>query len=157
VRFRADNYLIDHRLKVENRQRVPQSAELQLAWIAPAEPSKDMPEKFQGQHPIRVVRLADGSVHREVLAKSVDFSGPRQWIGVESEWYLPALIPKSPGMLLSEAKATEAKADTPKPVELAQVGVRIPLSALKPGEIWEGEVQSYLGPKEHDRLKAVGV
>jgi YidC/Oxa1 family membrane protein insertase len=28
---------------------------------------------------------------------------------------------------------------------------------LKPGEVWEGEVQSYLGPKEHDRLKAVGV
>ena len=157
VRFRADDYLIDHRLKVENRQKVPQNAELQLAWIAPAEPSKDAPEKFQGQHPIRVVRLADGSVHREVLAKSTDFSGAGQWIGLESEWYLTALIPKSAGILLSESKATEPKADAPKPVELAQIGVRIPLTDLKPGEVWEGEVQSYLGPKEHDRLKAVGV
>ena len=157
LRFQSDSYLIDHRLKVENRQSVPQSAELQLAWIAPAEPSKDAPEKFQGQHPIRLVRLADGSVHREVLAKSADFSGPGQWIGLESEWYLTALIPKSPGMLLSEAKVSEARADAPKPIEFGQVGIRIPLSALKPGEIWEGELQTYLGPKEHDRLKAVGV
>jgi len=156
LRFLADSYVIEHRLKVENRQAVPQSAELQLAWIAPAEPSKDVPEKFQGQHPIRVVRLADGSVHREVLAKSVDFSGPGQWIGFESEWYLTALIPKSAGMLLSEAKLSEPKADAPKPGDLSQVAVRIPLSDLKPGQIWEGEIQSYLGPKEHDRLKAVG-
>ena len=157
LRFHADSYVIDHRLKIENRQTVPQSAEVQLAWAAPAEPSKDGPEKFQGQHPIRLVRLADGSVHREVLAKSVDFAGPGQWIGLESEWYLTALIPRSPGMLLAEAKATEAKPDVPKPVELGQVGLRIPLSALKPGEIWEGQLQSYLGPKEYDRLKAVGV
>lgn len=157
LRFHADSYVIDHRLKVENRHAVPQTAELQIAWAAPAEPSKDIPEKFQGQHPIRVVRLADGSVHREVLAKSVDFSGPGQWIGLESEWYLTALIPKSPGMLLAEAKASAPQPDAPKPIDLSQVGVRIPLSALKPGEIWEGELQSYLGPKEYDRLKAVGV
>src|SRR5678816_28764 len=152
----AEGDVIEHGLKVENRQGVPQGAERQLAWIAPAEPSKDAPEKFQGQHPIRVVRLADGSVHREVLARSVDFSGPGQWIGLESEWYLTALIPKSAGMLLSEAKLSEPKADAAKPVDLSQVAVRIPLSDLKPGQIWEGEIQSYLGPKEHDRLKAVG-
>ncbi len=156
LQFHADSYLIDHRLKVENRQTVPQSAQVQIAWAAPAEPSKDTPEKFQGQHPIRVVRLADGSVHREVLAKTGEFSGAGQWIGLESEWYLTALIPKSPGMLLVEAKATQPQGEAAKTADVAQVGLEIPLSALKPGEIWEGQLQTYLGPKEYDRLKAVG-
>ncbi len=157
LRFHADSYVIDHRLKVENRQTVPQSAEVQIGWAAPAEPSKDAPEKFQGQHPIRVVRLADGSVHREVLAKSTDFSAAGQWIGLESEWYLTALIPKSPGMLLVEAKGSEPHGEASKPTDVAQVALKIPLLALKPGEAWEGELQTYLGPKEYDRLKAVGV
>jgi YidC/Oxa1 family membrane protein insertase len=157
LRFHADSYLVDHQLKVENRQAVPQSAEIVLAWAAPIEPPKDTPERFQGQHPIRVVRLADGSVHREVLAKGAEFNGTGQWIGLESEWYLTALIPRSPGMLLVEARIAEPGPDPSRPVDLSQIAVRIPLSSLKPGQIWEGQVQTYTGPKEYDRLKAVGV
>jgi YidC/Oxa1 family membrane protein insertase len=157
LRFHADSYLVDHQLKIENRQTVPQTADILLAWAAPLELPKDTPERFQGQHPIRVVRLADGSVHREIFAKSAEFNGPGQWIGLESEWYLTALIPRSPGMLLTEAKVSETRADAAKPVELSQVGLRVPLSSLKPGQIWEGQIQSYMGPKEYDRLKAVGV
>ena len=157
LRFHADSYLVDHQLKVENRQTVPQTADILLAWAAPLEPPKDTPERFQGQHPIRVVRVADGSVHREIFAKSAEFNGPGQWIGLESEWYLTALVPRSPGMLLTEAKVSETRADAAKPVELSQVGLRIPLSSLKPGQSWEGQIQSYMGPKEYDRLKAVGV
>ena len=116
LRFHAESYLVDHQLKVENRQAVAQSAEIVLGWRAPVEAPKDIPERFQGQHPIRVVRLADGSVHREVFAKGAEFSGPGQWIGLESEWYLTAIIPRSPGMLLSETKTGETRADAPKPV-----------------------------------------
>jgi YidC/Oxa1 family membrane protein insertase len=157
LRFHADTYVVEHQLKVENRHSVPQSAEIVMAWTAPVELPKDAPEKFQGQHPIRIVRMAGGSVHREVLAKTTEFSGPGQWIGLESEWYLAALIPRSPSVLLAESKLSEPRADAPKPLELSQVALRIPLAALKPGESWRGEVQSYIGPKEHDRLKAVGV
>jgi YidC/Oxa1 family membrane protein insertase len=157
LRFHADTYVVEHQLKVENRHSVPQSAEIVIAWTAPVELPKDAPEKFQGQHPIRIVRMAGGSVHREVLAKTTEFSGPGQWIGLESEWYLAALIPRSPSVLLAESKLSEPRADAPKPLELSQVALRIPLAALKPGESWRGEVQSYIGPKEHDRLKAVGV
>src|SRR5258705_263583 len=156
LRFHAESYVVDHQRKVENRQAVAQSAEIVLGWMASVEPPKDTPERFQGQHPIRVVRLADGSVHREVFAKSAEFSGRAQWIGLESEWYLTAMIPRSPGILLSEAKISETRVDAPKPVELSQVGLRIPLSSLRPGQVWEGQVQSYIGPKEYDRLKAVG-
>ncbi|MGH7253453.1 MAG: membrane protein insertase YidC, partial [Nitrospiraceae bacterium] len=43
------------------------------------------------------------------------------------------------------------------PLELSQVGLRGALPSLKPGQTWEGQAQSYIGPKEYSRLKAVGV
>ena len=155
LRFHVDSYLVDHHIKVENRHAVAQSAEMLVAWTAPVEPPKEA-ERFQGQHPIRVVRMAAGHVHREVLAKTAEFSGEGQWIGLESEWYLTALIPRSPGIQLSEMKVTEARADAPKPLELSQVALRMALPSLKPGEVWEGRVQTYIGPKEHGQLKAIG-
>jgi YidC/Oxa1 family membrane protein insertase len=104
-----------------------------------------------------VVRLVDGSVHREVLAKIGEFNGPGQWIGLESEWYLTALIPRSEGFRLGESKVAETQADAPKPFEFGQIALQTSLPALTPGQSWEGQAQSYLGPKEYDRLKAVGV
>jgi YidC/Oxa1 family membrane protein insertase len=156
LRFHADSYVVDHRIKVENRHSQAQSAEVVMAWQAAVELPKDTPEKFQGQHPIRVVRLVDGSVHREVLAKISEFSAPGHWIGLESEWYLTALIPRSDGFRVGESKVTETRADIPKPIEFGQVALHATLPALTPGQSWEGQAQSYLGPKEYDRLKAVG-
>jgi len=156
LRFHPDSYVIDHHLKVENRQSQAQTAEVVMAWQAPVELPKDAPEKFQGQHPIRIVRLIDGAVHRELLAKIGEFNGPGQWIGLESEWYLTAMIPRSEGFLVGESKATETRPDGQKPLELGQVALRTTLPALNPGQTWEGQAQTYLGPKEYDRLKAVG-
>ena len=157
LRFHADSYVVDHNLKVENRHNQAQSAEVAMAWLAGVELPKDTPEKFQGQHPVRIVRLVDGSVHRELLVKTSEFNGPGQWIGLESEWYLTALIPRSPGFRLAESKVEETRADAPKPLEFSQVALKATLPALDPGQSWEGQAQSYLGPKEYDRLKAVGV
>lgn len=156
LRFHGDSYVIDHRLKVENRQGQAQTAEIVMAWQAAIELPKDTLERFQGQHPIRIVRLVDGAVHRELLAKIGEFNGPGQWIGLESEWYLTAMIPRSEGFRLAESKASEPRPDVPKPIELGQVALRTTLPLLNPGQSWEGQVQTYLGPKEYDRLKAVG-
>jgi YidC/Oxa1 family membrane protein insertase len=156
LRFHAGSYVVDHNLKVENRHTQAQSAEVAMAWQAPVELPKDTPEKFQGQHPIRIVRLVNGSVHRELLAKTAEFNGLGQWIGLESEWYLTALIPRSPGFRVEESRVAETRADLPKPVEFSQVALITTLPALSPGQSWEGQAQSYLGPKEYDRLKAVG-
>ncbi len=157
LRFRADNYVIEQDIKVENRHTVAQSAQILSPWRAPIEPPKDVTEKFQGQHPIRVVQMTQGSVQREVLAKIGDRAGDGQWVALESEWYLAALIPRSPGFQLVEAKLSESKPDQPKPVELAQIALRASLPQLQPGQAWEGRAELYLGPKEHDRLKAIGV
>ena len=63
--FRDDSYLVEQDIKVQNRHTIAQSAEIILPWRAPVEWPKEMGEKFQGQHPIRTVRLAGSSAIRE--------------------------------------------------------------------------------------------
>src|SRR5712692_3417248 len=147
LRFRADGYQFDREIRVENRNRAPQTAEIALGWLALVSKDKETTEKFQGQHPTRVVRSVNGSARREELAKTSDLVGEGLWIGLESEWYLSALVPRSPGFRLAEAKANDG----------VQVALRTALPNLGPGESWEGRVLVYVGPKEYARLKALGV
>jgi len=157
LRFRADSYVVEHDIKVENLHSVAQSAELGLEWIAQLEWPKDQAEKFQGQHPTRSVRLAGGAARREELAKLANHRGGADWVGLESEWYLAALIPKSGNFEVIEAKQADTTGGAAKPVEVAEVGLRTTLPSLNPGQAWEGRVLTYIGPKEYDRLKAIGV
>jgi YidC/Oxa1 family membrane protein insertase len=147
LRFRADNYTVERVIRVENRSPTAQSADLALAWRAPVEWPKDRAEQFQGQHPIRVVGLLQEGLRREDFAQATTRLADGTWIALESEWYLSALIPKSPGFKLVEAKVNGT----------TQVGVRVTLPKLQPGQAWEGTVLSYVGPKEYDRLKAFGI
>jgi len=145
--FRADDYSLDRRIRVENRGRTAQEATIVISLTAPVTWPKDVHERFQGQHPTRVVRLVNGSVRHEELGKILDFVADGKWIGFESEWYLSALVAQSPGFLLAEGKAGDA----------AHAGLRAALPVLEPGQAWDGRVLGYLGPKEYDRLKAYGV
>src|SRR6266508_1889781 len=83
LRFRADSYVVEHEIKVENRHTVAQSADIMLGWTAPVEWPKDRDQRFQGQHPIRTVRLVGGSAQREDLAKVGSYQGPGAWVGRE--------------------------------------------------------------------------
>jgi YidC/Oxa1 family membrane protein insertase len=146
LRFRANGYDVERVLRVENRGRSAQAAEMVIGWSAPLTWPKDVTEKFQGQHPTRVVRAVDGHAVHGDIAKIADLSGDGQWIGLESEWYLTALVPQTPGFKLVEAKAGDT----------ALVALRAALPTLEPGKSWEGRVLAYIGPKEYDRLKALG-
>jgi YidC/Oxa1 family membrane protein insertase len=143
----ADGYDVDRAIRVENRNRAPQTAEIVLGWSAPVTWPKDITEKFQGQHPTRVARSVNGNARREELAKVTDLVGEGRWIGLESEWYLSALVPRSAGFRLAETKAND----------MVQVALRATLPTLGPGETWEGRVLVYVGPKEYERLKSLGV
>jgi YidC/Oxa1 family membrane protein insertase len=147
LRFRANDYDVERVISVENRGRTVQEATIVIMWSAPLTWPKDITEKFQGQHPTRVVRSANGSVQHEELAKIADFIGDGQWVGLESEWYLAALVPQTPGFRLAEGKAGDS----------VQAGLRVTLPSLEPGKSWDGRVLSYVGPKEYYRLKALGV
>jgi|KBSSwiStaDraftv2_1062776.scaffolds.fasta_scaffold39498_2 YidC/Oxa1 family membrane protein insertase len=154
--FHADSYVVEQSIKVENRHSVAQSAEIILPWRAPVEWPKELGEKFQGQHPIRTVRLAGGSVIREDVHSVAERRAEGSWIALESEWYLAALIPQGSGWHLSERKISQNVPGQAKPRELVQIEVRTTLPVLEPGQAWEGKVTIYVGPKEHARLKGVG-
>ncbi|HEY7435946.1 MAG TPA: membrane protein insertase YidC [Methylomirabilota bacterium] len=164
LRFRADTYVVEHELKVENRHTVAQSVELAQIWSAPAEWPKEQ-EQFAGARPIHVVRLPQGAswARREYLNKAADYVGDDRWVGFESGIapvgqngvYLAALIPKGPDIGVFEA-LQEIKKDK-ESRHIAQIGVRTTLPTLEPGKAWDGQIQSYVGPMEYERLKSLGV
>jgi YidC/Oxa1 family membrane protein insertase len=156
LRFHADGYAVEHGIRVENLNTVPQTVEIGLSWAAPVEWPKGQDAKFQGQHPTRAVKLIAGGAQREELASVKPFRGTGEWIGIESEWYLNALIPKSKGFQLIEGKRKETRTGAETPMDLVEVGVRASITGLAPGAVWEGQVLTYSGPKEYARLRAVG-
>ena len=166
LRFRADSYVVEHELKVENRNTVAQGVELAQIWSAPAEWPKDQ-EHFAGARPIHVVRLPQGTLwaHREYLAKAADYVGEDRWVGFESGIapvgqngvYLTALIPKSKGIGVIEARREVKKEKESAALHFAEIGVSASIPALEPGKAWEGQLQSYMGPMEYERLRSLGV
>jgi len=169
LRFRADSYAVERVILVENRHSMPQSADILLLWTAPITWPADQAERFQGQHSTRVVARANGAIRREELSSvgTRPQVGEGRWIGIESEWYLAAFVPQSPGFRVTEARlsadrapegaASDAKPANGKPGETVEVGLRATLPILGPGKSWEGRVLIYVGPKEYDRLKSFGV
>ncbi len=147
LRFEAQDYRVEVVLRLENRQATPQAVELLLPWSAPKEWPKDQKEAFQGQRPLRVIRLAGGSVQRTDLGQVVDAAEEGKWIGIESDWYIAALIPRTAGFKLATAKEANGT---------IQVALKATPPPLASGQAWEGRALLYVGPKEYDRLKALG-
>jgi YidC/Oxa1 family membrane protein insertase len=166
LRFHADTYVVDHELKVENRHTVAQGVELAMGWSGPAEWPKEH-EQFGGARPIHVVRLPQGAAwtHREYLTNATDHVGEDRWVGFESGVapigqngvYLTALIPKSRGVAVTEARREIKKDKESGILHIADIGIRATVPVLEPGKSWDGQLQSYMGPMEYERLKAVGV
>ncbi|MEX2221974.1 MAG: membrane protein insertase YidC [Candidatus Rokuibacteriota bacterium] len=166
LRFRADSYMVEHELTVENRHGVAQGVELALTWTAPAEWPKDQ-EQFAGARPIHVVRLPQSAVwaRREYLSNAEDYVGADRWVGFESGIapvgqngvYLTAFVPKSPGISVTESRREVKNTKESSMLYNVGVGVRAAVPGLEPGKSWEGRLQSYMGPMEYGQLKSLDV
>jgi len=166
LRFHADRYTIERAIRVENRHSVAQSAEVVLAWETPESWAEAPPEDFQGQRPTRVVALDDRGLHREDLASVKPSAREGRWIALESEWYLAAWVPTSAGFRLAEDRRpgtipgrgqSQAASAQGKAPPVVRAGLRASLPQLQPGQAWEGTVLMYVGPKEYDRLRSLGL
>ena len=106
LRFRADSYVIDQYLKVENRHNLQQGAEIWTVWAGPVEWPKDH-EAFPGPRPLHVVQLNQGAFwpYRSALTDDLNFAGVGAWVGFESSishagslgqagTYLVAFVPR---------------------------------------------------------------
>jgi YidC/Oxa1 family membrane protein insertase len=166
LRFRADSYVVEHELRVENRHAVAQGIELAMTWSGPAEWPKEH-EQFTGARPIHLVRLPQGAfwARREYLTNAQDYVGEDRWVGFENGVapvgqngvYLTALIPKTRGIAVAESVREIKKDKDSSILHMAEIGVRAAVPALEPGKSWDGQLQSYMGPMEYERLRALGV
>ena len=85
LRFRADSYVIEQALRVENRQNLQQGAEIWTTWAGPVEWPKDH-DAFPGPRPLHVVQLNQGAFwpYRSALSDDLNFLGVGAWVGFES-------------------------------------------------------------------------
>ena len=156
--FGADSYAIEAFIRLENRSVTPRTVAVMLPWIT-RQRWGSRPEKFPGQHPTEVVWASQGSVSRiDDLTAVPEREIEGAWIGFDSVWYLAALIPKSPGFTLtmsSEGKPGDDK-NAKEPSGIVRIAVRA-TATVAPGQAWEGRVVMYTGPKEYERLAALGL
>ena len=159
LKFHPETFAIDVLVRVENPGTAPRGITLTLPWMT-RQAWRGTTEKFQGQHPTEIVWSTNGHVERiddlsAISTQSVD----ADWVGLDSVWYLGALAPRSPGFkteITSEGKVPAAKNGDTAPVGRASIALRA-MPTIAPGQAWEGRLVVYAGPKEYDRLKALGL
>ena len=158
LRFHPDRYEIDALLHLENPGAAPRTAVISLPWHT-RQTWRATPEKFQGQHPTEMVLFSNGTVNRiDDLANAHSVVESGDWVALDSVSYLAALVPRSPGFKIAastDGKLPDAKGDT-APAGRATIAVKA-APTVAPGQAWEGHVVLYAGPKEYDRLKALGL
>jgi len=150
VRLQAERYSVDAEIRIENTTGQPQTVTIALPWVVRRH-EKAGQEKFIGQHPTEVVWSSGGHVFRiddlgAVPAREVE----GEWIGLDSTWYVAALLPKTSGFRLTAEGAGDAKNGT------VTVAVRA-TPTIAPGQTWNGRVEVYAGPKEYERLVTYGL
>jgi YidC/Oxa1 family membrane protein insertase len=159
LRFQPDGYAIDARMRVENPGVAPRTVAISLPWTT-RQAWRATSEKFQGQHPTEIVWSTAESINRMDdlgAAHTLDIDG--DWVALDSVWYIAALVPKGPGFKLvaeTEGKVPEAKTGDTAPAGRATIAVRA-TPTIAPGQAWEGNVVLYGGPKEYERLRALGL
>ncbi len=157
--FQPDNYVIEVAIRVDNTGPTPRSASIGLPWITRQRwPAHS--EKFTGQHPTEIVWAEAGNINRITDLSAVHKpAAPGDWIALESVFYLAAFIPKTPGFTLSaqgEGPPPAAKNGSHEPSGRASVAVRA-TPTIPAGGTWQGRVLIYAGPKEYERLRALGL
>ena len=161
LKFHPETFAIDVRLRVENPGTAPRGLSLAYSWIT-RQAWRATPEKFQGQHPTEIVWSTNGHVEARIddLSAVSERAIDGDWVGLDSVWYLAALKPRSPGwfkiVIASDGKVPAAKNGDTAPVGHARIALRA-MPTIAPGQAWEGRLVVYAGPKEYDRLKALGL
>jgi YidC/Oxa1 family membrane protein insertase len=164
MKFRADDYTIDVRLRLENATRTPQTVTVALPWstrqdwTSEGKAKEKFAERFGGQHPTEIVWSSQGRLSRdENLCAITPITTEGEWIAVGSSFYMTALIPHEGDFKLvasGDPKACESKGK--EPVGRATIAVQA-MPTIAPGQAWEGRVTIFAGPKEYDQLKAAGL
>lgn len=119
---------------------------------------------FMKQPPIESmipVYYIDGKTERErkvaELGKLNENMGSVYWSGLESRYFLTAIIPRQQGSGISAEYGTMRSDDMPRGTTSVWAGVALPKLLVPIGDTEKAAFSAYAGPKDIDLLKAVGV
>jgi YidC/Oxa1 family membrane protein insertase len=157
--FRAGEFAVDIVVRIENTTVSPRSVSVALPWNARQHWGAGT-EAFIGQRPTEMVWSTKGDIGRVGVAAAMpplEMDG--EWIGMDSVWYLAALVPRTAGWRLAasaEDKPAGAKNGGADPEHLGRATIEARATpTIDPGQSWEGRVLMYIGPKEYERLRAL--
>jgi YidC/Oxa1 family membrane protein insertase len=153
--FREESYGFELLVQVENRSQRELSPLFAVLWPAAERPGQDFREQALSV-------LQDGSMEKQPLQsiwKSGFFGGEAkrvsdvmpvvEWAGVNTTYFLSAMLPDNPAQASAHFVGTQrGRAGV---VQLFFEPVRLP-----PGQATERGFRAYIGPKEAERLEAMG-
>ena len=150
-----DAYVMRIALSVENLGEQTATPRFALSWPAHERPGNDFSEQS-------LAVLASGELETELLSglgtagffggsarKQYNFPGSIDWAGVQSNYFLGALLPDAPTLARARFVVRE-------PGQAASVEVFFAPVELGAGQRAEREYRIYAGPKEVKRLEALG-
>jgi len=167
LQFDPATYVIVVNVRVENPTGAGRKVAVELPWSSRVLWG-GVPEKFPGQHPIEVVWSVEGHVERAPHWMNPTLEGVVQappkldregdWIAIGSSWYLAAMMPKAGGFRLAVAVEPPPESKEPPKTPTGRVAVAVRASPeIARGGSWEGQVVMFVGPKEYQRLSALGL
>ncbi|HEV8306610.1 MAG TPA: membrane protein insertase YidC [Methylomirabilota bacterium] len=177
LRFRADSYRVEAELRLVGGGGPPGPVTVGLFWTGPVGvpgPKREDAWLTFGEGPDRrqllgriLIAQNGRPEHFEAPASALkdpreagggtELKDPhlvpvavlppeRRWVALENDYYIAALVASGGARVLRGRER-----------DLAEVGVVFPERRLGPGERWDAKAELYVGPKEWDRLKAMGV
>jgi YidC/Oxa1 family membrane protein insertase len=158
-RFQPGSYAFRLRLEVENGSARELAPRFMVDWPSHKLEGQDFREQslavFQDgktqKQPITGLGSAGflGRLTGKQPPMHYDYPGEIDWAGMQSPYFLAAAFPDSPAQ--ASARITVLEPSRAGAVELYFDPVRLP-----PGQQVAHELRAYLGPKERDRLEALG-
>ena len=107
------------------------------------------------------ILLIDGSVKREnnlsKLSERTEQSGLLMWSGIESRYFLGAVIPRVQGEGLGALYGSADLKEGERGARSVMAGAILPQLSAADGAVTKGSFSVYGGPKEIDELKSAGV
>jgi YidC/Oxa1 family membrane protein insertase len=176
--FHAETYTIDTKVRLENASGAAHQTPLAFPWTTLQE-WEGKTAKFLGQHPTTITMAAGGELrYTDDLSHPGWYYGclstvrgptkngeqiqkeaaPGDWVALGSSWYTAALIANTPGFQIfttSDAKPADPKTKPTMPLRTA-IGLHA-APTIPAGGAWEAGFVVFAGPKEYNRLRAVGL
>ncbi len=162
VTLKPGSYQADVEVTVVNPTDKAFSLKPVLSWSA-VNPPKKKGGFFSflkaGQDDVRMpVYYVDGKTHRaKDLKPTQTISGGAYWAGIESRYFISAVIPRIQGEGLAVEVGGGEVAGAEAGTHAFWAGIEQPAISVPPGGSASSTFSIYAGPKEIDRLKALNV